>query len=136
MAGRPKANLELSEVQRQELERMVRAGTAEKRMVFRARLILECATGADNVQVAKLLTPGYSNCRATSDSTSSSGVINPKIPISLHPVRVNSAVDSAQCIVKLANLGLAQPHCVSQRWIDLTANSNGHFGHFSAICHN
>jgi transposase len=54
-AGRPKANLELSEVQRQELERMVRAGTAEKRMVFRARRILECATGADNVQVAKLL---------------------------------------------------------------------------------
>jgi hypothetical protein len=55
MTGRPKANLELSEVQRQELERMVRAGTGEKRMVFRARLILECATGADNVQVAKRL---------------------------------------------------------------------------------
>ena len=34
---------------------MVRAGTGEKRMVFRARLILECATGADNVQVAKRL---------------------------------------------------------------------------------
>ena len=32
---------------------MVRAGTGEKRMVFRARLILECATGADSVQVAK-----------------------------------------------------------------------------------
>ena len=53
MTGRPKANLELTEVQRQELERMVRAGTGEKRMVFRARLILECATGADSVQVAK-----------------------------------------------------------------------------------
>ena len=53
--GRPKANLELTEVQRQELERMVRAGRSEKRMVFRARLILECATGADNVQVAKRL---------------------------------------------------------------------------------
>jgi hypothetical protein len=46
------ANLGLSEVQRQELERVVRAGTAEKRMVFRARLILECASGVDNVQVA------------------------------------------------------------------------------------
>lgn len=34
---------------------MVRAGTGEKRMVFRARLILECATGADSVQVAKRL---------------------------------------------------------------------------------
>jgi hypothetical protein len=55
MAGRPKANLELTEVQRRELERMVRAGTAEKRMVFRARLILECATRADNVRVAKHL---------------------------------------------------------------------------------
>src|SRR5258708_9324577 len=55
MTGRPKANLELTAVQRQELERMARAGTGEKRMVFRARLILECATGADNVQVAKRL---------------------------------------------------------------------------------
>ena len=55
MAGRPKPNLELTETQRQELERMARAGTSEKRMVFRARLILECATGADNVQVAKTL---------------------------------------------------------------------------------
>src|SRR5258708_40273716 len=55
MAGRPKANLELTETQRQELERMAKAGTSEKRMVFRARLILECATGADNVQVAKTL---------------------------------------------------------------------------------
>jgi transposase len=53
MAGRPKANLQLTEVQRQQLERIVRTGTAENRMVFRARLILECATGADNVQVAK-----------------------------------------------------------------------------------
>ena len=34
---------------------MARASTSEKRMVFRARLILECATGADNVQVAKTL---------------------------------------------------------------------------------
>ncbi len=55
MAGRPKANLELTETQRQQLERMAKAGTSEKRMVFRARLILECATGADNVQVAKTL---------------------------------------------------------------------------------
>ena len=55
MAGRPKANLELTEAQRRELERMARAGTSEKRMVFRARLILECATGADNVQVAQTL---------------------------------------------------------------------------------
>src|SRR4029077_18220771 len=55
MAGRPKAKLELTETQRQELERMARAGTSEKRMVFRARLILECATGADNVQVSKTL---------------------------------------------------------------------------------
>ena len=55
MAGRPKAILELTETQRQELERMARASTSEKRMVFRARLILQCATGADNVQVAKTL---------------------------------------------------------------------------------
>ena len=34
MAGRPKANLELTEMQRQELEAMARAGTSEKRMVF------------------------------------------------------------------------------------------------------
>jgi len=40
--------------QRQELERMAKAGTSEKRMVFRARLILECATGADNVQSRRL----------------------------------------------------------------------------------
>jgi hypothetical protein len=51
MAGRPKGHLELPEAQRQELERIARAGTSEKRMVFRARLILECATGADNVPV-------------------------------------------------------------------------------------
>jgi Winged helix-turn helix len=44
-----------SSPQRQELERIARAGTSEKRMVFRARLILECATGADNVQVAQTL---------------------------------------------------------------------------------
>src|SRR6266446_6630889 len=55
MIGRPKASLELSEVQRQELERIVRAGTAQKRMVFRARLFLECASGVDNAQVAKRL---------------------------------------------------------------------------------
>jgi transposase len=55
MTGRPKANLEFTEMQRKELEGMVRAGTGEKRMVFRARLILECATGVDNVQVAKRL---------------------------------------------------------------------------------
>ena len=55
MIGRPKASLDLTAVQRQELERMARAGTGERRMVFRARLILECATGADNVQVAKRL---------------------------------------------------------------------------------
>ena len=55
MAGRPKANLKLTETQRQELERMARAGISEKRMVFRARLILECSTGADNVQVAMTL---------------------------------------------------------------------------------
>ncbi len=34
--GRPKPNLELTKVQRQELERMVRAAArSEKRMVFR-----------------------------------------------------------------------------------------------------
>jgi hypothetical protein len=55
MTGRPKANLELTTVQRPELERIARAGTGERRMVFRARLVLECATGADNVQVAKRL---------------------------------------------------------------------------------
>jgi Homeodomain-like domain len=42
-------------VQRPELERIARAGTGERRMVFRARLVLECATGANNVQVAKRL---------------------------------------------------------------------------------
>jgi hypothetical protein len=47
--------------QRQELERMARAGTSEKRMVFRARLILECATGADNVE-------GYSGWDAEAQS--------------------------------------------------------------------
>jgi Homeodomain-like domain len=52
MAGRPKPNLELTETQRQEL---AKAGISEKRMVFRARLILECATGAVSVQVAKTL---------------------------------------------------------------------------------
>jgi transposase len=55
MAGRPKAKLELTEVQRQELERMARAGTSQKRLVFRARVILESATGADNVEVAQRL---------------------------------------------------------------------------------
>jgi len=36
MAGRPKPNLELTETQRQQLEGMAKAGTCEKRMVFRA----------------------------------------------------------------------------------------------------
>jgi hypothetical protein len=50
------SNLELSDLLKrsaEELERLARAGTSQKRMVFRARLILEYAIGADNVQVAK-----------------------------------------------------------------------------------
>ena len=54
-AGRTRrqASLELSKVQRQELKGLVRVGAGKERMAFRARLILQCAAGADNLQVAR-----------------------------------------------------------------------------------
>lgn len=52
-AGRPKANLHLSQEERAELERLVRRGRANRDLSFRARLLLACAEGVSNKAVAE-----------------------------------------------------------------------------------
>jgi len=45
----------LSEVDREELERLVRRRTAEHRMVLRARIVLAAADGEENASIAERL---------------------------------------------------------------------------------
>lgn len=52
--GRPKASVELTDVQRETLQRYVRRGTVSQRLATRARLILLCAEGRSDAEVAKL----------------------------------------------------------------------------------
>jgi transposase len=59
--GRPKVHeLVVSAAQRVELERMARQSRSGRSAAFRARIVLECATGASNAAVAaKLRTTGF-----------------------------------------------------------------------------
>jgi transposase len=51
--GRPKATLTLSREQRDELERWIRRRTTGQALALRARVILACADGGDNTEVAR-----------------------------------------------------------------------------------
>jgi transposase len=59
--GRPKKHeLVVNEAQRAELERMARQSRSARSVAFRARILLECASGASNAAVAaKLRTTGF-----------------------------------------------------------------------------
>ncbi len=59
-SGVPKPPLELTPVQRTELERLARRHRTNRHLAFRARIVLACAEGANNVDVAAKLrtTPG------------------------------------------------------------------------------
>src|SRR5256885_14538096 len=50
--GRPKASLVVSEAERAELVRGARAGSSTQAYALRCKIVLACADGASNVQVA------------------------------------------------------------------------------------
>ena len=53
--GRPKAKLEVSDQQRKQLQAIVRRTSSSQSHVMRARIVLECARGLDNQEVAEEL---------------------------------------------------------------------------------
>ena len=53
--GRPKAKLELTDNEREELKRLTRRRTVGSATVLRAHIVLKCATGAENQDVAEQL---------------------------------------------------------------------------------
>ena len=53
--GRPKARLEISDEQREVLERYVRRGTISQQLSTRARICLLCAEGRKDTEVAELV---------------------------------------------------------------------------------
>ena len=53
--GRPKAQLNLSQSEREQLLRWVRRGKTAQALAIRARIVLRCADGVDNEQVARWL---------------------------------------------------------------------------------
>src|SRR5215470_2574155 len=53
--GRPKAELVLSEMERETLESMERRSRSAPQLACRARIILKCAEGSDNKTVAHTL---------------------------------------------------------------------------------
>lgn len=57
--GRPMAKLELDEHEREELKRLARRRVVGAATALRARIVLECAKGLENLEVAELL--GISN---------------------------------------------------------------------------
>src|SRR5262245_50776793 len=54
-AGRPKTSLILTETERRELESMAHRSRSAPTLARRARVVLACAEGLDNVKVAKQL---------------------------------------------------------------------------------
>jgi transposase len=54
-AGRPKTELTLSEQERLDLERLSRRLRVNRQVAFRARIVLACATGKSNTEVAGML---------------------------------------------------------------------------------
>ncbi len=57
--GRPKAELKLEASEREELKRLARRRTVGAATAIRARIVLRCADGLDNIDVAEQL--GLSN---------------------------------------------------------------------------
>jgi transposase len=53
--GRPKAELVVSDLEREELERYARRPKTAQALALRSRIVLECASGAPNTQVAERL---------------------------------------------------------------------------------
>ncbi len=51
--GRPKAKLELSDAERDELQRLARRRTSAQALALRARIVLACASGQTNAKVAE-----------------------------------------------------------------------------------
>lgn len=56
--GRPKAKLIVSEAERDELERLARRARSARNIAFRAKVVLRCADGLSNEQVAHELKTG------------------------------------------------------------------------------
>jgi transposase len=56
--GRPKAELTVTEQEREELERLARRARTSRHLAFRARIVLACADGLTNKDVAKKLRTG------------------------------------------------------------------------------
>jgi transposase len=54
-AGRPKAALSVSDAEREELKRLARRSRVNRHIAFRANIILGCADGTSNVEVASKL---------------------------------------------------------------------------------
>ena len=54
-SGAPKPQVELTDVQRAELERFSRRGRVNRHLAFRARIVVACAEGISNVDVAAKL---------------------------------------------------------------------------------
>lgn len=54
VTGRPKAELVVSEVEREELVRLTNRGRVNRNLAFRARLVLACAAGETNTTVARI----------------------------------------------------------------------------------
>ena len=54
-SGAPKAKLVISEVQRSELERFMARPRTNRDLAFRARIVMACASGSSNLEVARQL---------------------------------------------------------------------------------
>ena len=54
-AGRPKLPLVVALNEREELERLARRGRVNRHVAFRAKIILACAEGTSNIEVARRL---------------------------------------------------------------------------------
>jgi transposase len=55
MAGRPKAQIKLSEAEREQLQAWARRRTTAQALALRSRMVLECAAGVPNQEVARRL---------------------------------------------------------------------------------
>ena len=88
MTGRPKALLELTSDESEQLERWVRRRTSAQALALRSRIVLACGTGLTNKQVAARLGcqrsasggPGSCNRGWTAWSTSQDRGANPRSP--------------------------------------------------------
>jgi putative transposase len=63
MRGPHPPSIELSDIERQELETLVRRHTTPQQLALRARIVLAAATGANNSQIAHLLAVNVDTAR-------------------------------------------------------------------------